>query len=171
MSLACTSLSITSIGQPRHILRLAGASSHGSLREGRKRKHASFFFFLPKLPGSSHLAHWPKQVTHHAQCQSGQRLQSLRAQGVDNREGCSWGYHRSTPTPATLSINQSLVRAASVFTQFCCTSPIILNIVANLSIFSKRSLCLCAFILKYFLTTCQRLIPLQTSQCLALVLT
>ena len=71
-------------------------------------------------------------------CQSGRRLQGLRAKGVDNREACGWGDHRCTPTPATLSVNQPLVRAASVFTQFCCASPIALNTVANLSIISKR---------------------------------
>ena len=60
------------------------------------------------------------------------------AKGVGNREACSWGDHRCTPTPATLSINQLLVCAASVFTQFCCTSPIALNTVADLSIISKR---------------------------------
>lgn len=140
MSLACTSLSIISVGQPRHILRLAGASSHGSLREGRKWKYASVIFFFAQA--SSFITSGPLAKAGHTPCPVSEwaETQSLRAEGVDNREACSWGHHRSTPTPATLSINQSLVRAASVFTQFRCTSPIVLNIVANVSIFSKRLL-------------------------------
>ena len=37
VSLACTSLSTSPTGQPRHILRLTWACSHGSLREGREK--------------------------------------------------------------------------------------------------------------------------------------
>lgn len=42
--------------------------------KGESGSMLALFFFLPKLPVSSHLARWPKQVTHHAQCQSGRRL-------------------------------------------------------------------------------------------------
>lgn len=157
-------------GWPGHVL--TAVSDKG----GRKCKHAGIFF--PKLPVSSHLAHWPKQVTYQAQCQSGRRLQSYRAKGMDTRKPVLGVLMPliNTPAHATPSINHSLVCATSVFTlsSVVLLFPLYYNIVANLSVFSKRLGGPCASahsFLSIYWPPAMCLIPLQTSQRQALVLT